>query len=213
MDAATRVSLARLPIWTLAVCAVAGAVQLAPPLQALLIYDRAAIGDSELWRLLTGNLVHHSAAHFAYDIVALLIAGALIEFRRLRHLAALYLVSGTLIGVALYLGKPEIVVFAGLSGIATAAVTYLCLHGANETSAWRWLCLAVLVFLAVKTGAEMTLTSSPLFGVGPGEFLSVPESHIVGAAAALLLFLWIRVTRNEGRREALAIERGLSGSC
>ena len=205
MDAATRLNPARFPLWTLLVCAIAGAVYGSPSLQALLIYDRAAIDDGELWRLVTGNFVHHSASHFIQDVVALLIAGTLMEIQRLRYSAGLYLASAALIGGTLYLGKPEIIVFGGLSGMVTAAVTFLCLHGLDETGAWRWLCLAVLACLVAKIGAEMALGSSFLFTAEPQNFVPVPESHVVGAATALLLFLCTKPTRS--RRYASGRER------
>jgi len=192
VDAASRLNPASLPVGTLLICAIAGAVYSSPQLQALLIYDRAAIGNGELWRLVTGNLVHYSASHFVYDVAPLLIAGLLIEIQRHRHFIALCLLSGALIGTALYLGKPEVIVFGGLSGIVTAAVTFLCLHALENTGAWRWLCLAVLVCLAVKISAEIAFGSSFLLGAGPQNFVPVPESHVIGAATALLLFLWTR---------------------
>jgi len=192
VDAASRLNPARLPFGTLFICAIAGAVFGSPQLQALLIYDRAAIGDGELWRLVTGNLVHYSAPHFAYDVTPLLIAGLLIEIRSHGHFVALCLLSGAFIGMALYLGKPEVIVFGGLSGIVTAAVTFLCLQGLEKTGAWRWLCLAVLVCLALKISTEMAFGSSFLLGAGPQNFVPVPESHVIGAATALLLFLWTK---------------------
>lgn len=209
MDAATRLNPVRFPLWTLLVCAIAGAVYSSPPLQALLIYDRAAIGDGELWRVVTGNLVHHSASHFVYDVVPFLIAGTLMEIQQLRYSAALYLASAVLIGAALYLGKPEIIVFGGLSGVVTAAVMFLCLHGLDETGAWRWLCLAVLVCLVTKTGAEMALGSSFLFTTEPQNFVPVPESHVVGAAAALLLFLR---TKRTARHHLVTRRHGTPGA-
>jgi rhomboid family GlyGly-CTERM serine protease len=195
VEAAARLNPVTIPISTLLICAAAGAVCSAPALQALLVYDRAAIGDGELWRLLTGNLVHHSTQHFAYNVVPLLLAGALIEIQRLRHFLALCALSGTLIGVALYLGKPEIAVFGGLSGIVTAAVTFLCLHGLDKAGPWRWLCRAMLVCLAAKIAIEIALGSSILLTVEPGNFVAVPESHAIGAVAALLFFVSIRPLR------------------
>lgn len=190
MDAAARLSPAGFPVWTLLICAAAGVVHGEPLLQAFLFYDRAAIEGGELWRLVTGNLAHHSALHFAYNVVPLVIAGALIEMQRLRHFPVLCLVSGTLIGAAVYLGRPEIAVFGGLSGIVTAAVTILCLDGLGRSGAWRWLCLAVLVCLVAKIGAELALGSSLFLGDGRPDFVTVPESHAVGAATAFLLFMW-----------------------
>lgn len=192
MDAAARLSPAGFPVWTLLICAAAGAIHGAPPFQALLLYERAAVDGGELWRLVTGNLVHHSTSHFIFNVVPLVIAGALIEMQRLRHFLLLCVVSGTLVGAAVHLSRPDIVVFGGLSGIVTAAVTILCLNGLGRTGAWRWLCLAVLACLVAKIGAELTLGWSLLFGDGQSDFVAVPESHAVGAATALLLFVWTR---------------------
>jgi rhomboid family GlyGly-CTERM serine protease len=200
VDEAARLSSARFPAGTLLICAAAGAVYGAPLFQAPLIYDRVAIGSGELWRLVTGNLVHLSTVHFVYNVMALLLAGALIEIQRHRHFLLLCLLSSALVGVALYFGRPEIAVFGGLSGIVTAAVTFLCLHGLENAGAWRWLCLAVLICLVVKIGVEMALGSSLLLPTEPENFVAVPESHAVGAVTALLLFLW---SRRSGHRSRL----------
>jgi rhomboid family GlyGly-CTERM serine protease len=201
VDATTRLNPAGLPVGTLLICAAAGAVYGAPALQALLIYDRAAIGSGELWRLVTGNLVHHSTLHFVYNVVPLLMVGALIEFQRIRRFPALCVLSGAFIGAALHLTRPEIVVFGGLSGIVTAATAFLCLHGLDKTGPWRWLCLAVLICLAGKIGLEMALSSSFLAGIESENFVAVPESHAVGAVTALLLFLSEVLVRRVGPRQ------------
>jgi rhomboid family GlyGly-CTERM serine protease len=198
VDAAARLNPAAVPIGTLLICAVAGAIYGAPVLQAVAIYDRAAIGSGELWRLMTGNLVHHSTSHFVYNVVPFLLAGALIEIQGLRRFLALCALSSMFIGATLYIGKPEIAVFGGLSGVVTAAVTFLCLHGLDKAGAWRWLCLAVLICVVAKTGLEMALGSSFLSAVEPGIFVAVPESHAVGAATALLFFLCGRHAARSG---------------
>jgi rhomboid family GlyGly-CTERM serine protease len=188
MHTAARLIPLRLPLTALLLCGAAGTVFALPQLQALLIYNRAAIDDGEIWRLITGNLVHFSPSHFLYDVVALFAAGALIEIRGYRHFATLCLVSGALIGAIVYIGSPEILVFGGLSGIVTAAVTWLCLNGLTEAGGWQRLCLLALICLAIKLGVEMALGSSLLAGAEPQTFVPVPASHVAGAATALLLF-------------------------
>lgn len=188
MVAPARLNAIPVPFWTLLLCGAAAAVYCLPPVQAALVYNRAAVADGEFWRLVTGNLVHWSTPHFLYDVTALLVAGALLEVHRCRHFATLCLVSGALIGVMLYLAMPEIVVFGGLSGVVTAAVTYLCLHGAREGGAWKWLSLLALACIVTKLGAEMAFGYSLTVGVGTQTFVPVPLSHAVGAATALLFY-------------------------
>jgi len=189
--ASARLNAIPIPIWTLLLCGVAASVFSLPLVQTFLVYNRAAIADGEFWRLVTGNLVHLSTPHFLYDVTALLVAGALIEMHRYRHFAMLCLVSGALIGVTLYIAMPEIVVFGGLSGVVTAAVTYLCLHGVQQEGAWKWLCLLVLAGLVAKLGVEMAFGFSLTVGAGTQTFVPVPVSHAVGAVTALLLFVLV----------------------
>jgi rhomboid family GlyGly-CTERM serine protease len=177
-----------MPVWTLAICTIALAVFGVPQLEALLVYNREAIGQGELWRLVTGNLVHLSAAHLARDLIALLAAGALIENGRDRYFPLLCLASAVLIGAVLYLTEPHLVVYGGMSGIVTAAVVYLCLNGFGERSDYRWLCLAVLICLAIKTAVEVRGGASSFAVTSPKEFVVVPASHAAGAATAIVVF-------------------------
>ena len=193
MDTATpRLIPLRIPLATLLVCSAAGVVFAQPQLQALLIYDRAAIDGGEIWRLVTGNLVHFSPSHFLYDVVPLFVAGAVIEMRGSRRFAILCLASAATIGATVYVGSPELSVFGGLSGIVMAAFTYLCLDGLNESGAWRRLCQVALILLVVKMSIEMTLGRSfESFAESESpSFVPVPPAHIAGAVTALILFAW-----------------------
>jgi rhomboid family GlyGly-CTERM serine protease len=194
VDAATRLTAARLPVWTLVICISAVLVFGSAVIHAWLIYDRNAIAHGELWRLVTGNLAHLSASHLGYDLVAFLIVGSIIEVRGYRFFSTLCLSAATLIGVVLYFAEPAMRYYAGLSGVATAAVVYLCLHGLIEKGTWRWLCAAVLVGLSAKIGIELALGKSLLFDIGKQEFVPVPLSHLVGAVTAVLLFVLVRLS-------------------
>jgi rhomboid family GlyGly-CTERM serine protease len=193
VEAVARLTAIRLPFWTLAICAGAGLIFLSPFLESLLIYDRSAIAHGELWRLVTGNLVHYSAAHLGYDLMALLVAGTMIETSGYRNYPVLCFAAAALIGMVLYWSEPAMLYYAGLSGVATAAIVYLCLHGLTEKSAWRWVCAAALFGLGIKVGVEFTLNESLLVASGSSEFLPMPLSHLVGAGVALFLFVLSRL--------------------
>jgi len=174
---------APLPLATLAICAAAALVLAVPQLQPALVYNRDAVSHGELWRLLSGNLVHFSAGHAVKDVLALLLAGALIETRRYRHFALLCLASGALIGSMLYATQPLVLVYGGLSGVAVAAVAYLCLHGSADGGAFGRACQIALVGLVAKTTIEL------VFGAqASADFVPVPFVHLVGALTAAALF-------------------------
>ncbi len=192
MDAQAHLTAERLPVWTLAICAGAALLYSMPTLESLLIYDRAAIAHGELWRLATGNLVHLSPTHLAYDLGAFLIAGTIIEIRGYRFFPLLCLSATMLIGIAIFRFEPAIHFFGGLSGVVTAAVTYLCLHGLFEKGVWRWLCTTMLAGLTAKIGIELMLGHSFLLATSAEEFVSVPLSHLAGGITAIILFVTMR---------------------
>lgn len=191
MVAETRLTAARFPVWTPTISAGALLVFVYPELQSLLIYDRNAISHGELWRLATGNLVHLSRTHLTYDLTAFLIAGTIIEVRGYRFFPALILTSAVLIGIILLYAQPALHFFGGLSGVVTAAVIYLCLHGLFEKGAWRWACAFMLIGMVAKIGAELMYVKPFFLAAGTEKFVPVPLSHFAGAVTAILLF-WMR---------------------
>lgn len=203
MDAQAHLNAARFPVWTLAICACALFIFIVPGLGTLLIYDRAAIAHGELWRLVTGNLIHLSTAHLAYDLAAFLIAGTIIEIRGYRYFPMLCLSAAMLIGVAIFEFEPALKFYGGLSGVVTAAVAYLCLQGLTEKGTWRWLCAAMLAGLAAKIGIELVLGKSFLLAVSTEEFVPVPLSHLIGTVTAILLFVLMRLSASMGQTKTV----------
>jgi rhomboid family GlyGly-CTERM serine protease len=184
----------RVPVWTLAVAAFALIIFFFPELGNLLIYDRAAIMHGEIWRLMSANLVHFSPAHLLYNLIAWLIAGTIIELRAYRLFPALCLASSIFISITLILLESELHNYAGLSGMVSAAVTYLCLYGMGEKGVWRWLCASTLVGLITKTVFEMGTGSSFILQMSEEDFVPVPLSHLTGIVAAILIFLYSQIT-------------------
>jgi len=203
MDADSRLIWARLPVWTLLIGAGALVIFNSTKLTSLLIYDRAAISHGEFWRLLTGNLVHYSTAHLVYNLLAFLIAGTIIEIRGYRFFPVLCLSASIFIGIILFLLEPGMYFYAGLSGVVSAAVAYLCLQGLSEKGMWRWLCAATLAGLAAKTGIELMLGKSFLLSVSGEEFVPVPLGHLVGIVTSILLFLLMRLSAIMARTKAV----------
>jgi len=198
VDAQAHLTVARFPVWTLAICAGALFIFIVPGLGTLLIYDRAAIAHGELWRLVTGNLAHLSTTHLAYNVAAFLIAGTIIEIRGYRLFTTLCISAAMLIGIILFVVEPAMYFYAGLSGIVTAAVTYLCLHGLTEKGAWPWLCAAMLAGLTAKIVVELILGKSFLLAVSTEEFMPAPLSHLIGAVTAILLFSLMHLSASMG---------------
>lgn len=182
------------PVVTLLVVAAGIGTYVIPSLASQMVYDRAAILSGEVWRLLTGNWVHFSTRHLLYDLLALGIAGWIIERRGYPHFALLCVLSALSIGTVLLAIRPEVQSYGGLSGVATGAVIYLALRGIKEPAPWRWICVATLVLITGKILLESTTGRSIIAAADSVPFVSLPLSHIVGGLTAALLFWRSRAT-------------------
>jgi len=170
---------------TVTLLAVILAAALFRPLGSILVYDRTAILRGGVWRLITGNLVHFSAGHLGYDALALVMAGCLIEYRGYRRFGWLCGFAAVAIGGALFVFQPDTRFYGGASGIATAAVVFLALHGLAENGLWRWICALTLAAVTVKITAEFATGLSLFLGSAGGELVNCPLSHLTGYVVAV----------------------------
>jgi rhomboid family GlyGly-CTERM serine protease len=157
-----------------------------------LLGDAGAIARGQLWRLLTGPLVHASASHLAWDVTILLVLGLAYE-PRLRRAMALTLVFGLAVPTAaVFLADPSLRVYYGTSG-ATHALMAAALAfelGRGNRSAFV-LALAVAFVAKLAWGVFGT---GPL--VGPALAANVretPAAHLAGALVGVSS--WLVTTR------------------
>jgi len=152
------------------------------------VFDRAAITQGELWRLVTGHWVHSDLAHAFWDVTALLLLGTLFESRLQWHLPLALLVAMVGVDVWLWWGDPALDYYCGLSGILNSLLIVGLLH------LWRdfrhpliWLTgigAALKIIVEINAGqALLTQTAWP----------SVPTVHAVGFLSGLVLMLGIWV--------------------
>lgn len=141
------------------------------PVMPVLMWDRAAIADGQVWRWFTGHVVHLSALHALSNWLGLLlICDTLWDELRLGDGVMLALWSASGIGLLLWWCSPQIVWYVGFSGV---------LHGLWAGCALAWFCrtrqlapAAALLLLAIKLAAPAyALTAQPV----------VTAAHVYGA--------------------------------
>jgi len=207
LGAARLTPLTAVPYLTLIAIVSAVLIALFPACAPWLLYDRSAILSGQIWRMFTCHWVHFSARHLISDVLPLAIAGWIIETRRLPGFGWLCAVAPWTISAALLVFAPQMQYCAGLSGLATAAITFLALHGLSERGPWRRLCIATLFILAGKTSYEI-IAGDSLFGT----FNNLPifvsaASHLAGAATVFVAFL----ATDLNLRSPLQTFRGVGG--
>lgn len=154
----------------------------------VLAYDRQLALDGSVWRFWTSNVVHFSGSHLAWNLAVFLPAGVWLERILPGRAAWLCLLTPGLTGLALLLAEPDLQTYAGLSGLATAALTSLALTQLTRAAPGerRWWRL-VLGLVALKIVIEAA-QSRPLFATfTDGEVRPVLLAHLMGVACALAL--------------------------
>ena len=145
-------------------------------------YDRTRVEAGEVWRLLTGQMVHWTARMAALDLGMLLGLGAWLEARGDRRFAALALVfGGALTALAVHAFSPRLNLYRGSSGLASALFVLAAIRIARSPArAPRALAmLAVGLFLA-KAVWELVTGQAIFAGPLPAGVEVVPLVHLFG---------------------------------
>lgn len=158
-------------------------------------FDRDAIGSGELWRLVTGHIVHLGMAHTVLNVVALLLVWLLIG-SSLTTAAWLLVIACSLAGIDLGLWTldPELAWYVGLSGLLhgmfAAGLVAQVRESPTETVAMGVLMIGKIIYeqsVGPLPGSEATSGGAV-----------VVDAHLYGALAGALaaLALTIGTRRN-----------------
>jgi len=178
----------RVPAVTLFLAGVSLLAYCWPHLSDLLVYDRQAILQGEVWRLFTAPVVHFSLSHLWWDLSVFCAAGWAIEVAGFRGYRLVCSLSAFIPGTVFLLVSPNLARYGGLSGLATGAVVYLSLWESRRPGRSRILWLAILALTGVKIIVE-SVTGAPIFLSTDNIPLRVlPAAHAIGCAAALAAF-------------------------
>lgn len=176
--------------------------------------DRGALASGQVWRLLSGHLVHMNTPHLMLNLLALFLLCELL-WRDLdwRHVAALLLCAALGISAALLTWHPEVAWYAGLSGILHGLWAACAWHGASDREsttpsssrpsyAWqaRWpmhrrISALALALLCLKLALEWYLGPSQrtAHAIG-GEVIAV--AHAYGALSGFVYMqVWRAISR------------------
>lgn len=149
-----------------------------------LIYNRSAIEDGEIWRLISCHFVHCDLSHLGWNLVALFILSSVLE----RHMGIR--VSGVILfcclGVSgwLWFVKTELLLYCGLSGILNGLLSVVLFV------LWRENKHPILPLLAVAAVAKIIIESSTQQAIFTDlSWQSVPGAHGAGIFAGLCYLL------------------------
>jgi rhomboid family GlyGly-CTERM serine protease len=175
-----------LPWRTLSLAAVALAAAAFPGSLELLELNREAVAGGQVWRLLTGHLVHGSGYHLSLDLAAWVVTGFLFEPVLGRKVWPVLIVSALLVDAGFLFLQTDLAAYCGLSGILNglmAAGLIARLQQARQEGDGRFALFQMVILIGI-------LGKILLEGIGAGPLFSdvarlgstpVPLAHACGA--------------------------------
>ncbi len=163
-----------------------------PAASEWLRYDRTAIQQGEVWRLLSGNLVHLSWEHLLMNLAGLILIW-LLYGRLLANLQWFFVVviSCMAVGAGLYLTNLQLDWYVGQSGMLHGLFVTGVLLNLRQGYRMEWLLLLALI---AKLYWEQTQGALP----GSAELAGgnvIVDAHLFGAISGLVTGLLFRPRR------------------
>lgn len=192
MDQKEAQTLKKIPIITFSIVFISMGNFFLPETTSILIFDREAIFNGEIWRLFSSHWVHFSINHLVYNLLVFVISGWIVERKSYSQFLFLYTLMTFGICLALLLFKPGMIYYGGLSGISCGLIYYCALLKMGEEH-WRTVCQGIIIFLPVKVAIELYSNASILPYWGHQAFVIMPVSHAMGIAIAVLFYIGVEV--------------------
>ena len=165
---------------------------------SLFKFQHDAIANGQIWRLLTGNLLHTNIWHLVMNLAGFWVIMFLHELHYQRHtgkLTLLFLCLCVLEGVGLYIFYPELKAYVGLSGLLHGLFTFGAVMDIQKGLRSGYL---LLIGVIVKVGYEQYFGAS----AGVSELINArvaTESHLVGLVAGLICAIFWLIIANKFR--------------
>ena len=184
--------LRRFPWVYLVVTLSAGIITASPTLRAALIYNRAAIGHGEIWRIWTGHMVHFGWPHYLADGALFLVIGWALERAHPICGRISLILLPLVVSASLYYFDPSMNVYGGLSGVNVGLLVFMaCCGWQRNWLDWFWPAILVIhvieVFLEIHnhgTGGGAIRFDDPTIHVAT-------IAHIGGAAYGVAAWGWV----------------------
>jgi rhomboid family GlyGly-CTERM serine protease len=181
-------ALGRLPLCTLSLVAAALAVDAVPALADRLTLERAALEQGQLWRALSGHLVHQLPQVAWLDLAALLLLGGWLE-RRSRGLLAVVLLGSALACALAFYFLTVYERHVGSSGLAHGLLAAAIVRAFRDGQ--RAVALGAAALLLAKLALELSGAWPAALGSLPDGYQSAVAVHAAGVlSGALAALAW-----------------------
>ncbi len=150
-------------------------------------YQREALQAGELWRLLSGQLIHLNPPHLLMNLAGLWLIWLLFFIREAPMVTCLYRLPAILLltALGLWLLNPEVTWYRGLSGALHGLLTLALLRQWRAQPTTHSLLLLLLIGKVVWEQASGPVPGSEAWISGR----VIVDSHLYGTAAGGIIWL------------------------
>ena len=182
----------RIPCVSLLLTVAAVIIHFSYGLRVQLLFDRSALAHNELWRLITCHWVHLSTDHLFWSAATFFVLGSLCEILDTRKLYAAVGISAITIPIIIWWGMPDLLIYAGLSGLDCALyalVMVLFIRREIRSRSWIWVALFSLLLggLVAKIIYETTTGLTIFVANIHTDMTPVPLAHLVGGCIGVFV--------------------------
>ena len=178
-------------------------VHLVPGWAERLQFNPKVFVSGEVWRIWASHWTHWSTDHLLWDVtVFVLLFGMAWRSSPKRTMVAIG-ISATLIPLVVFVKRPDLIAYRGLSGIDSAlflqvaVTTFRRAFVRRDGTGMGW-AIAWMTLFAAKAIWEQ-FTGATFFADGLG-YVPVPEAHVAGALVGLVVGTAINVRRSMPER-------------
>ena len=141
-----------------------------------LVYQRQLITEGEIWRLITGHLLHTNGYHLLLNLAALFMLWALHgRFYSIKNYTTLFLCCSITTSVGIYYFDPSLLQYVGLSGVLHGVFIFGAIMDINAKDKTGY-----LLFM----GGWLKVAHEQFYGA------STDVSNLIEASVAIDAHLW-----------------------
>ena len=157
-----------------------------PNASDLFAYHRIEVASLQIWRLVTGHLLHTNAAHLGLNLAGFGLLWALHgEYYTPKRFITFFLLCSMLTSIGIYIFSPQTSGYVGLSGVLHGLFVWGACFDILNKERTGWL---LLIGIAIKLGYEQLGGDTQAIAELIGASVAV-DAHLYGAVNGLILGL------------------------
>ncbi len=153
----------------------------------LLIFDKQAICQGQIWRIITGHFVHCSLNHLFWNLFAFAILGTIIEFHKPQQLLPSLLISSISISFWLLIANICYPTYCGLSGALNGLLVIAVVAQWKVTG--KKTCAFILLTTLGKITYELIFKQTLFTNLS---LQLLPSAHATGFIAGIFYLFFLK---------------------